>query len=508
MTLKQRLSWAEVNVLERIPHAFTDAQSIADECGLEFNTLMSRLSSLEGQQLVELQKDSSSILTLTGEGREYAEKGTPEERLAEVVANKKEIEIGEAFRAARLAEAEQPIALQWAKRRGWIDIGKSETGKIILRPKNEMPHKGKRVWQTALKAIESGANITGEGDPNAGELIARKLVVEKRENTFQVKATHNAAAAIERAKKELANVISTVTPEMLRTGSWKKPGLAFEEYDPIAPSPVIYPGKKQPLRAFADGIREVFLEMGFSEIKGPIVESSFWCFDALYVPQDHPGREIQDTFYVKVPRQSRLVEREFVKAVGTAHKNGGKTGSTGWGYEWSEEAASRNVLRTHTTSATCRHLAEAAKAGKFPVKVFCIDRVYRNEAIDYKHLAEFHQVEGIIIDDNCTFQDLVGTLKIFYSKLGFSDVRVTPSFFPYTEPSAQVEAYHPEKKEWLELGGCGMFRAEVTQPLGITQNVAAWGLGLERPILLQDKLDDIRTFYRNDLDWIRKEKKK
>ena len=134
--------------------------------------------------------------------------------------------------------------------------------------------------------------------------------------------------------------------------------------------------------------------------------------------------------------------------------------------------------------------------------------MFRNEAIDATHLPEFHQVEGIIIDDNCTFQDLVGTLKIFYSKLGFSDVRVTPSFFPYTEPSAQVEAYHPEKKEWLELGGCGMFRAEVTQALGITQNVAAWGLGLERPILLRDKLDDIRTFYRNDLDWIRKEKKK
>jgi phenylalanyl-tRNA synthetase alpha chain len=141
------------------------------------------------------------------------------------------------------------------------------------------------------------------------------------------------------------------------------------------------------------------------------------------------------------------------------------------------------------------------------VKVFCIARVYRNEAIDYKHLAEFHQVEGIMIDDNCTFQDLVGTLRTFYGKLGFSDVRVTPSFFPYTEPSAQVEAYNPIREEWMELGGCGMFRPEVTRPLGITQNVAAWGLGLERPIMLREKLGDIRTFFRNDLDWIRKEKK-
>jgi phenylalanyl-tRNA synthetase alpha chain len=141
------------------------------------------------------------------------------------------------------------------------------------------------------------------------------------------------------------------------------------------------------------------------------------------------------------------------------------------------------------------------------VKVFCTDRVYRNEAIDYKHLAEFHQVEGIIIDDGCTFQDLLGMLRIFYKKLGFAEIRVTPSFFPYTEPSAQVEVFDPARKEWLELGGCGMFRPEVTRPLGITGNVAAWGLGLERLMMSREKLSDMRTPYRNDLDWIRKERK-
>lgn len=502
---KAKLSQSEIRILEGMTKEFRTGREIAEDCGVDYNSLMSALGQLEAQGLIEVRREEKKTLQLSAEGEEFAKNGTPEARLyGAVSASGGTIGMDDAYSKARLSQAQRGVALQWAKRNGWVEIAKDADGKVAFK-------EAKKVSQKELKAVADALNaIAGQktADKKAlADAIARKLVVEKAEKEVSAKATGAAANAISQAKREQEKVISVITPEMLRTKSWKREGVRFEEYDALAPTPTVYMGKKQPLRAFIDELRDVFIEMGFEEIKGPIVEASFWNFDALFVPQDHPGREVQDTFYIKSPHDSKLPEQKFVEGVRASHENGGSTGSTGWKYKWDPKVAMGNVLRTHTTAATCRQLAKAAKAGKFPVKVFCIDRVYRNEAIDYKHLAEFHQVEGIIIDDNCTFQDLLGTLKIFYKKLGFADVRITPSYFPYTEPSAQVEAYNEAKGEWLELGGCGMFRPEVTRPLGITQNVAAWGLGLERPIMLREKLGDIRTFYRNDLDWIRKEKK-
>ena len=157
-------------------------------------------------------------------------------------------------------------------------------------------------------------------------------------------------------------------------------------------------------------------------------------------------------------------------------------------------------MRTHTTSVSVRELSQLSQ----PAKRFCIGRVYRNETIDYKHLPEFMQVEGIVVDENVRFKDLLGYLKEFYLRLGFKKIRFNPSFFPYTEMSTEIEVYFEDKKEWLELGGSGIFRPEVTEPLGIKEPVLAWGLGFERPIILRLGLNDIRNFYyRNDLKMLR-----
>jgi phenylalanyl-tRNA synthetase alpha chain len=451
------------------------------------------------EKLAELEEDAAHVAELTEEGKGYAAGGTPEERLAAVVEREKEMPMGDAYKKARLSSFEEGIALQWARKAGWVEIAKNTEGKTTFKATQKTGEAGEGRKRGALDAVLHGAEIDRA---MLEEFVQRKLALKKTLKIYRARRTDKAKSALSEAEGEDALTVAALTPELLRTKGWK--GKKFGEYDALAPSPTIFPGKKQPLREFIDEIREIFLQMGFTEIKGPIVEPAFWVFDALFVPQDHPGREMQDTFYVKNPESSDLSKNPFVSKVAKVHEDGGGTGSTGWGYRWSEQAASRNVLRTHTTSATCRHLAQAAKAGKFPVKVFCIDRVYRNEAIDYKHLAEFHQVEGIIIDDNCTFQDLVGTLRTFYGKLGFPDIRITPSYFPYTEPSAQVEVFNPARGEWMELVGCGMFRPELTRALGITQNVAAWGMGLERPLMLRDGLSDIRALFRNDLGWIRK----
>lgn len=268
-------------------------------------------------------------------------------------------------------------------------------------------------------------------------------------------------------------------------------GEGFNVEVPAADAPV---GRSHPITKMAGKMRNIMLELGFHEMEGGIIESSFWNFDALFQPQDHPARELADTFYLggeaQLPDDRQMVER-----VKKAHEEG-------WKYRWNPKEAVKRVLRTHTTAVSARHVAQI-KDGK-PRKYFAIGRVYRNEATDYKHLAEFHQVEGIIAWENAKFTDLLGVLQEFYRRLGFEKIRFRPSFFPYTEPSLEIEVYFEKRKQWMELGGAGIFRPEVSEPLAGIYPVLAWGLSLERPLMLMLDLEDIRTFYRNDLDFLTK----
>ena len=135
-----------------------------------------------------------------------------------------------------------------------------------------------------------------------------------------------------------------------------------------------------------------------------------------------------------------------------------------------------------------------------PGKFFCVGWTYRNETISFKHLPVFHQVDGIIIDEEANLASLMGTLQEFYSKMGFGRVKFKPAFYPYTEPSVDVVVYMESRGKWLEMGGAGIFRPEVTLPLGCKQPVLAWGLGIERLAMLRFGLSDIRELYRPSLD--------
>jgi phenylalanyl-tRNA synthetase alpha subunit len=278
-------------------------------------------------------------------------------------------------------------------------------------------------------------------------------------------------------------------------------------YDVKAFAPAAYPGKRHPVQDIVEKIRRIFLDMGFHEIGGHLARTAFWNLDALFIPQDHPAREMQDTFYLTEPRRVPLrgtgaladeLDGDVVDAIGTVHRDGGETGSTGWGQAWSEEEASQVLLRTHTTVDTISHLARHPGA---PQRIFEVGRVFRKERLDATHLPEFHQVEGIVVEEGANLDMLVGLLRTFYVKMGFEDVRVRPAYFPYTEPSLEVEALYND--EWLELGGAGIFRPEVTQPLGVEHPVLAWGLGLERLAMMVLGLEDIRELYMSDVDWLR-----
>jgi len=188
-----------------------------------------------------------------------------------------------------------------------------------------------------------------------------------------------------------------------------------------------------------------------------------------------------------------------VKKVKDIHETGGGTGSAGWGGKWSREKAEQALLRTHTTVNTIKHISKNPNP---PVKVFSLSRIFRNESIDSTHLPEFTQIEGIILDEKGDFDMLVSVVKGFYAKMGFDKVRIRPAYFPYTEPSLEVEVFFNGK--WMELGGAGIFRPEVVAPFGVKYPVLAWGFGFERLAMLKWNIRDIRDLYVSDMDLLKK----
>ena len=291
---------------------------------------------------------------------------------------------------------------------------------------------------------------------------------------------------------------SLLTPELLRWGRWR--GVKFEPYDLEAPSYKAFPGRRHPLREVIEEVREIFVSLGFEEVEEPLVQLAFWNFDALFQPQDHPARDMQDTFYIEGTLEDSL-EEEIVRNVKLTHENGWTTGSRGWGGCWSIEEARKLVLRTHTTAVTVKALYEN---GDRPRRVFTIGSVFRNEKMDYKHSVEFHQVDGIVVEERANIRQLMGILTEFYRRLGMKRVKFMPSYFPYTEPSIQTSVYVEKLGDWVELAGMGIFRPEVTRPLGVTWPVLAWGCGIERIVMIRYDVEDIREFYRSDLGFLRR----
>ncbi len=245
--------------------------------------------------------------------------------------------------------------------------------------------------------------------------------------------------------------------------------------------------------------------MGFKEMEGNLLQSSFWNFDALFTAQDHPVREMQDTFFLSKKYERELPDKKIIKAVKESHEKGVDR-SKGWQYNWSEKEAKRIILRTHTTCLSSQTLAKLDKKD-IPAKFFAIGKCFRNETVDWSHGFEFNQTEGIVVSPGLNFRHLLGYLKEFFNKMGFEKIRFRPSYFPYTEPSVEIDVWHPEKKIWLELGGAGIFRPEVTIPLlGEKITVLAWGPGFDRMIMDYYEIKDLRETYKNDLTKLRKMK--
>jgi phenylalanyl-tRNA synthetase alpha chain len=355
----------------------------------------------------------------------------------------------EELRDVSASPEEFSAAFGRARSSGWVSVEGDPTPVVRV-----TDSKGPEVVRSLLEMVSGGndeASLSGEQAALLPDLLKRGILRRNESRSTTVSVTDaGRQASMGPPEKEL---IDRLTPEILTSGAWRGKGL--RPIDVEAKAPRFYPGRRHPVRDFIREVRETYISMGFTEVQGNSVHPAFWNFDALFVPQDHPSREMQDTFYLEGLLDRRLSRTGTVAKVAATHENGWKTGSRGWGYRWDIEEARRLVLRTHNTVLTVKALSEEKEKER---RVFAVSKVYRNENLDYKHLAEFYQMDGIMVGEGLNVRHLMGFLNEFYKKLGMSQVKLWPSFFPYTEPSLEVVGYSKAVKAWIELSGSGFFR--------------------------------------------------
>lgn len=478
-----------------------NVEAIAKKAELEQVAVLRALEFLSNKKLVELKNSVNKIVDLGVNGILYKQKGLPERRLVNVVAEKKSINLEEAKKNSGLSDNEFQAALGALKKKALINLA---NGNLVFNG-NKEEITTKTLEEQFLEKLPIDLEALKPEEKYALESLKnRKNIIEiASENIVNFNLTELGREVLEQSKTFKSDeLIEVLTPEIIASGDFK--GKKFRRYDIKSPVPQIYGAKRHFVNQSMDYARKIWAEMGFKEMSTTLAQIGFWNFDALFTAQDHPVREMQDTFYIK-DLVGKLPDKKFVEKIKTSHEKGVDK-STGWNYKWSEEEAKKVLLRPHTTAASSKTLASLKKED-LPQKFFAIGRCFRNETIDWGHLFEFNQTEGIVIDKNANFRHLLGYLKQFYAKMGFKEVRFVPSYFPYTEPSVEIYVWNSDHKTWMEVGGAGIFRPEVVVPVfGEFVPVLAWGPGFDRALMEYFGIKDLREMYKNDLDQLRKMK--
>jgi len=464
----------------------------------DFNDLvevMNASSWLQSKKLINIKEIFQKLYSLDSEGEKFLKKGLPEIRALKFIFNKNgKIELKNLSEI--LDSDEIKIAIGWLIKKKLAYINKIDGKPYIQLTENCKNNiNGIDEDEKILDKLYKNPNIEIKYDL-IKNLLTRKNVIKQKDNIISnINLTEHGKKIIEIGLK-IKEEISQITNSVIINNEWKTKKIRPYDINSFAISK--YGGKPHPLVNLILKIKQIFIEMGFKEIEGNYIESSFWNMDVLFIPQDHPARDMQDTLYCNHPKKILVDDKNLLKRISEVHENGGKTSSTGWLYNFSKIEGEKPLLRTHTTVNTIRYLYNNPKP---PSKIFSIGKVFRKENIDPTHLPEFYQIEGIIHEENSNFKQLIGILKEFYDRMGFHKIRFRPGYFPYTEPSMEVDVFW--NNHWMELGGSGIFRPEVTEPIGVKNPVLAWGLGLERIAMLNFDLKDMRKLYSSDLDWLK-----
>jgi len=477
-----------------------DFNEIIKQTELKDVEVMRALQWLENKQVLKLKDELKEVIELGKNGKQYLEKGFPEKRFLEQIKDYPKDE-DMIKKKANLSQQEFGVSMGVLKKNSTILIDKKD-GRLTF----TITPMGKKFLEKTdeenfLKK-EFPINIRSLSDKEKdifNNLKKRKDIIFSRLVKIKIITLTELGKQAVKEKISDEKVLDRLTPELLKTGTWK--GKRFRRYDIEINVPEIYGGRKQHYQRFLDWVRKKFLELGFTECDGPVVECDFFNMDALYMPQFHSARDIHDAYYIKEPKYCKLDET-LVKKVKAAHENGYNTGSKGWEYKFDMQKTKMNLLRTHDTAISARTLS--SKKLKIPGKYFQISRCFRPDVIDASHNVDFNQVGGFVIGENLNLKHLFGLLAMFAKEFaGTTEYKIVPGYFPFTEPSAELMAKHPDLG-WIELAGSGMFRPEMVKPLvGKVVPVVAWGVGIDRLAMFKLGLKDIRQLFSHDLNQLR-----
>lgn len=474
-----------LSVLANIPGDI-EIEKLSKLSGMSESTVNALIELLKSKGLVREEVSYKIFYKLTEEGKKALEEGLPEEKLVSLLLSQGPLPLSAI--EEKLGKKELQISLGAAKKRGMVEI-KDGIVSIIKEKLSEISSD-----RELLKLINEGSSIPTGAESRIEVLIRRGLVRKELKKERKVRAEMQLARiALEKSGKTVVKLSS----KDLISGNWRN--TVIKEYNVEALPPKLRPGIPHFYLLFIEKIKDILKSLGFVEVTGPIVEREFWNFDVLFQAQDHPSREIHDTFWVEYNMKSLDADSEIIERARKVHESGGNTGGKGWGGVWKIDNAMRVILRTQTTSVSARTLASNPKP---PFRFFAIGKVFRPDLIDSRHLPEFYQLDAIVGDESMNFSGLLGSITEFFEKMGFKEVKFKPAYFPFTEPS--VEGYVKiDPLGWVEVFGAGMFRPEVLEITGTNVPVGAWGMGLDRLAMALLGVDDIRKLYSKDVNYLK-----
>ncbi len=452
--------------------------------------------------IAESSRVTRVLYEITDFGRECLEKGTYEERIMRLIASEGPLSLPEI--AGKLGMDAKDVGSAYGALAKAKALSMDDSKRAVL----VADYEAKAVRGLLSRAAAEGAlaeAVLSQPERELAASLARKRgaatslfrLVERQEVTFIL------TPAGAEARRQLEGAGATgeeagaLTPDMLKTGAWKT--ARFRRYNIDVPPTRVLPGRSNPYCVFLERLKDKLASLGFEEFDGPLVETEFWNGDALFMPQFHSARDIHDVYHMKNPTHAREIEQPWLDQVAATHENGWKTGSRGWGYSFDRQFTRRLILRSQGTVLSAKTLPRARVPGKY----FGVVRCFRYDRVDATHLADFYQTEGIVLGEEVNLRTLLGLLKMFAEEVAMAkEVKYVPGFFPFTEPSVEVHIKHPTLG-WFELGGSGIFRPEVTEPLGVKVPVLAWGLGIDRMALTSMGLHDIRELFSGSIEDVR-----
>ncbi|MBU4242161.1 MAG: phenylalanine--tRNA ligase subunit alpha [Nanoarchaeota archaeon] len=459
--------------------------------------VMRALQWLENKAVIKINQELKEVINLDKNGVKYRDNGLPERRLLKQLKKEmkvSELDVSKEELNVSLGVLKKKVAINLRKEGNNLLVSITDAGKKLIE-KDSFEESFLKQLPIELPKLEPEQKFAYDNLKSRKDLIKTDLV------KLRTVALTDLGKSLLKEKLDFKEMIDKLTPQILREGGWK--GKELRNYDIKINVPKVYAGRKQHYRAFLDTVRRKFMSLGFTEMTGPVVETEFWNMDALFMPQFHSARDIHDAYYVKDPEYGEVDEKVMLK-VKAAHENGFNTGSKGWQYKFDTERTKRLMLRTQGTACSARMLA--SKDLQVPGKYFGITRCFRSDVVDATHNSDFYQTEGIVLGEGLNFSHLKGLLKMFAEEFAQSDsIKIRPAYFPFTEPSAELFAKHPDLG-WIELGGAGVFRPELTKPLGVDVPVIAWGLGIDRLGMFAMGIKDIRQLFSHDLKFLRNAK--